>query len=67
MLSFVILVVDSKKRVELGGILWKTTLCIEDFPLLQDQYKQLAQYTVYFQGGAAEALIHFLRSKNPTL
>lgn len=43
MLSFVILVVDSKKRVELGGILWKTTLCIEDFPLLRSQYKQSAK------------------------
>lgn len=35
MLSFVIFVVDSRKRVKFGCILWKTTLCIEDFPLLQ--------------------------------
>lgn len=27
-------VVDSRNRVSLGGILWKTTLAIEDFPLL---------------------------------
>jgi hypothetical protein len=32
--SFWILAVDSRKRVSFGGILWKTTLEIEDFPLL---------------------------------
>jgi hypothetical protein len=26
--------VDSRKRVSFGGILWNTTLEIEDFPLL---------------------------------
>jgi hypothetical protein len=34
-LSFVILVVDSRKRVSFGCILWNTTRCIDDFPLLQ--------------------------------
>ena len=34
-LSLVILVVDSKKSVSFGCILWKTTLCIDDFPLLR--------------------------------
>ena len=32
--SFWILAVDSRKRVSFGGILWNTTLEIEDFPLL---------------------------------
>lgn len=32
--SFCIRVVDSRKRVSVGGILWKTTLEIEDLPLL---------------------------------
>lgn len=32
--SFWMRVVDSRNRVSLGGILWKTTLAIEDFPLL---------------------------------
>lgn len=33
--SFWIRVVDSRKRVSLGGILWKTTLAMEDLPLLR--------------------------------
>lgn len=33
--SFWILTVDSKNSVSLGGTLWKTTLEIDDFPLLQ--------------------------------
>jgi len=32
--SFWILAVDSRNRVSFGGILWKTTLEIDDFPLL---------------------------------
>jgi len=32
--SFWIRVVDSKKSVSLAGILWKTTLEIDDLPLL---------------------------------
>ena len=32
--SFEILAVDSKNRVSFGGILWNTTLEIDDFPLL---------------------------------
>ena len=32
--SFWILAVDSRNKVSFGGILWKTTLEIDDFPLL---------------------------------
>lgn len=32
--SFWILAVDSRNKVSFGGILWKTTLDIDDFPLL---------------------------------
>lgn len=32
--SFWILAVDSRNRVSFGGILWKTTLEMDDFPLL---------------------------------
>jgi len=35
MLSLVILVVDSRNRVSFGCILWNTTRCIDDLPLLQ--------------------------------
>ena len=34
MLSLVILVVDSRNRVSFGCILWNTTRCIDDLPLL---------------------------------
>lgn len=32
--SFCILAVDSRNKVSFGGILWNTTLDIDDFPLL---------------------------------
>lgn len=35
--SFWIRVVDSKKSVSVGGILWKTTLDIDDLPLLKHE------------------------------
>ena len=35
--SFCILAVDSRNKVSFGGILWKTTLDIEDLPLLFSQ------------------------------
>jgi hypothetical protein len=31
-------VVDSKNKVSLGGILWKTTLAMDDLPLLKKDY-----------------------------
>lgn len=34
--SFCIRAVDSRKRVSLGGSLWKTTFDIDDLPLLDD-------------------------------
>jgi hypothetical protein len=59
MLSFVIFVVDSRKSVAFGCILWKTTLCIEDFPLLQVNDRENADFTVCFRVGEAVVLIHF--------
>ena len=35
MASFLMAVVASMKRVSVGAILWKTTLEMEDLPLLQ--------------------------------
>jgi hypothetical protein len=35
-------VVDSRNRVSLGGILWKTTLAMDDLPLLESR-----QYLAY--------------------
>ena len=53
--SFLILVVVSRYNVSLGGNLWKTTLEIEDLPLLEQAH----------QGAKFDLIPHFVLIRRP--